>query len=346
MLKRWKEALKKPPRWLKIGITLLLLYHMVAITINVLSGGARSHALQRIDYSLKIRPYLDFLWLTNAYRFFSPDPGASNVVWFRIAFKDKTAQCVQLPEKRDFNWRMPLQRQVSLAMLLLMNTENVMREDEATAARMMSDNRPSFKRQFSPYGEAILQSFIRHVSRDARYSKSASGAEIESIDVFSCDYGIREPGHVRMNWDMYDPRLLTAYFVGRFLPDGKWKEPNPAGFIPRAFDDLFVDFFQNDLLPMSENKGSKTYKQLIEEYRLFDPLARPLLSLTEAELQALFALPAGQKTLDRETLRKRYDALVIRDDMVDPTAPVPVPTPTPGTGNNPVNQSKPPPLPK
>ena len=36
------------------------------------------------------RPYLNLLYMTNAYHFYSPDPGTSSVMWFAVYYDDGT----------------------------------------------------------------------------------------------------------------------------------------------------------------------------------------------------------------------------------------------------------------
>ncbi|HWG44052.1 MAG TPA: hypothetical protein VN688_14845 [Gemmataceae bacterium] len=47
------------------------------------------------------RHYLTFAYLTNAYHFYSPDPGPPTLLWFHVEYADGSARWIKLPNRRE-----------------------------------------------------------------------------------------------------------------------------------------------------------------------------------------------------------------------------------------------------
>jgi hypothetical protein len=47
------------------------------------------------------RHYLTFAYLTNAYHFYSPDPGPPTLLWFHVEYADGTARWIKIPNRSE-----------------------------------------------------------------------------------------------------------------------------------------------------------------------------------------------------------------------------------------------------
>src|SRR6185437_5083979 len=47
------------------------------------------------------RHYLTFAYLTNAYHFYSPDPGPPTLLWFHVEYADGSYRWIKLPNRRE-----------------------------------------------------------------------------------------------------------------------------------------------------------------------------------------------------------------------------------------------------
>ena len=56
------------------------------------------------------RPYLNLLYMSNAYHFYSPDPGTSSVLRFAVFYDDGHYEWIQVPDKKDCPIGMTYQR--------------------------------------------------------------------------------------------------------------------------------------------------------------------------------------------------------------------------------------------
>jgi hypothetical protein len=89
----------------KVLVSLLILFHFVGIFVagtNVAPQGMDQPPwLTEQLWTRVYRYYLGFLYMTNAYHFYSPNPGPSTLIWFRIQYTDGSYRWVQRPSKKD-----------------------------------------------------------------------------------------------------------------------------------------------------------------------------------------------------------------------------------------------------
>jgi hypothetical protein len=333
------QAIGSPSKTIKVIITALILFHGTAMVCSVLAGGGPTIMRQMTGH---FRPYLGFFWLTNGYRYYAPNPGDTDVLWFHIKYDDGSTHWYVIPNRDDFYLRMPFQRYMSIAMLAIMTTrweETPATEDAASAASIMARNRGVAREVLHPFGEVYFRSYARFVARHYRENLKTH-ALLDTIDIYRVHYLIRTPYEVRMNYDMYDPRKLDISMVGTYAPDGT-RLTQQRGFIPRVPDDFFIELVQNEIAPLLEENNRlppgerKTLAAALKDYGVPYPLVMPVLRLPEEEQRKFF-----DKPLDRDTLRERYAQAVRRFDrsIGTPTPErqtVPEPTKPSGTGISP-----------
>lgn len=311
-LRRWFD---RPTTTVKIIVSLVVLFHFSAIFSHVLSGGGPMAMRQVASY---YRPYLKTMWLDNGYRFYAPDPGPTEVIWYKLQYDDGSTHWTQVPRREDFNLRMPFQRHMSIALLASMMNELEPvkpKEDAASVASVLINNTPTLRTVLTPVGEVFFRSYARHLGRVFR-ENAKTNAKLVSMECYFVRYLIRGPYQMRMNWDMYDPRLLKIDFIATFTPDGIISNFEP-GFRERMSDDFFIELMQNEILPLLEANQKRppaerqTILQILKDYGIPHPLVQPLVrdEVTEEEREQFF-----QKPYDRDSLRERYATIVKRFD--------------------------------
>lgn len=329
--KRLQPAQGSPARYVKLIVSLLILFHFSAILSHVLSGGG---VFVMRQLSSLYRPYLKTMWLDNAYRFYAPNPGDTEVLWYKLQYEDGSTRWTQVPRREDYYLRMPFQRTMSLALLgsMMIEREPVNpKEDSASVANVLVNNQVAMKSVLTASGEIFFRSYARHIGRKERVHP-VTGSPLVSMDCFLVHYQIRNPIQMRMNVDMYDPRMLDIQLIATFSPEGVMSNFQ-QGFKDKAADDLFVELIQNEILPLLEaNRKQPEEKrssivQILKDYGIPFPLIQPLMKLTPEEQEKFF-----EKPYDRDTLRERYVKLVKRDDkplkpVIDPLKGDPEPQP-------------------
>jgi len=106
----------------KIVVSLVIVLHFGGILTAVVSAQPGPWVMAWV-WSHFYRPYLEFMYLTNAYRFYSPEPGPASQLWMRLAYEDNKgnsyARWLKFPEtdetgKHQYTLALRYQRRQSL----------------------------------------------------------------------------------------------------------------------------------------------------------------------------------------------------------------------------------------
>jgi hypothetical protein len=80
-----------PARPRRLVISAMILLHFGGIATAALSPPPSAWIVTQI-YGRVFRPYLEFMYLTNAYHYYAPDPGPSSYLWCRLEYKNAAGQ--------------------------------------------------------------------------------------------------------------------------------------------------------------------------------------------------------------------------------------------------------------
>jgi hypothetical protein len=106
-----------PPIGRRVVLSLVVLYHFAGVGVAITSvdpPGSTGPWICKQLWAHAYRPYLSFMYLTNAYHFYSPDPGPPSLFWFAICYDDGSYTWVKLPERANSPIYMHYQRLLAL----------------------------------------------------------------------------------------------------------------------------------------------------------------------------------------------------------------------------------------
>lgn len=106
-----------PPLFRKIVLTCWIFFHFTgAFTVfaSIDPPGGSAPWLAKHMWTLVYRPYLQFLYFTNAYHFYSPDPGPPALLWFSVRYDDGTRTWIKIPTRDKSPVGMHYQRLLAL----------------------------------------------------------------------------------------------------------------------------------------------------------------------------------------------------------------------------------------
>ncbi|MGL4552540.1 MAG: hypothetical protein ACRC33_15310 [Gemmataceae bacterium] len=106
-----------PPVPRKVLLSLWIVFHFGGMFTSFSSidpPGSQGPFLSKHLWAFVYRPYLQFLYLTNAYHFYSPDPGAPNLLWFAVHYSDGSYLWVRIPSREKGQIGMHYQRLLAL----------------------------------------------------------------------------------------------------------------------------------------------------------------------------------------------------------------------------------------
>ena len=102
-----------PPLLRRLALSLLVVFHLggivTAVTVVDPPNGSAPWVSQ-VLMARVYRPYLNLLYMSNAYHFYSPDPGTSSVLRFAVFYGKDDYEWVQVPDKKDCPIGMTYQR--------------------------------------------------------------------------------------------------------------------------------------------------------------------------------------------------------------------------------------------
>ncbi|MGH7226777.1 MAG: hypothetical protein ACRELF_26480, partial [Gemmataceae bacterium] len=88
----------------RIAAVLLVGLHFTGILTAITSVSPHNEPAPWLSAQLWVhvyRPYLFFAYLTNAYHFYSPDPGPPTLLWFHVEYADGSARWIKIPSRHD-----------------------------------------------------------------------------------------------------------------------------------------------------------------------------------------------------------------------------------------------------
>jgi hypothetical protein len=271
-----------PPAWVQLLVSLLVCSHFAAILVTV--GGASSPnfpaPVPLVKSSRVVRPYLQTIFMTNAYRFYAPDPGPTDLLWVRFKFADGSVRWRELPRRADFPLRMPFQRQLALFLLMNLYLEQAPLDlttlEGATESVAPTSSTPRLR--LNALGRICFRSVVRHLAADAAAPDRGTPKE---IDVYRVSHLIITPQQKRLGWRTDDPRLYQIYFVGTFAANGdRAFENEETPWKPRHVQGLFAEIVQDDLSRWLAKRDVSDREKLaaaLEEFGLPLPMRWPIL---------------------------------------------------------------------
>lgn len=73
--------------WRRAVVSVIFVLHFGGIATAVLAAEPSPWLVQQI-WTRIYRPYLEFMYLNNAYHFYAPEPGPASYLWFRLYYED------------------------------------------------------------------------------------------------------------------------------------------------------------------------------------------------------------------------------------------------------------------
>jgi hypothetical protein len=106
-----------PPLARRTALSLMLVFHFGGMATAITSidppGGTPPYLPKQL-WTWVYRPYLTFLYMTNAYHFYSPDPGPPSLLWFAIQYSDGSYTWVKIPDRANSPVGMHYQRVLAM----------------------------------------------------------------------------------------------------------------------------------------------------------------------------------------------------------------------------------------
>jgi hypothetical protein len=219
----------------RVAVLLLVLFHFGGIFSAVTSVSPTPWLSQYI-WANVYQPYLEFMYLNNAYHFYSPEPGPGINIRFYIKYEDDSGQWYRIPSWEDHTVALEYQRQLSFCESFNQITPGNNLNAYAMARRQAAINNTGFlghpwvppeKQFFVPtwYSKKMMENYARYVARHKPHPTNPD-IKVASVKIYRVTHNILTPAEMARGEDPDNPRLYLAFYQGEFSPDGELLDAN------------------------------------------------------------------------------------------------------------------------
>jgi hypothetical protein len=229
-----------PVRFRLLVVGVLVLAHfggMITAATTIEPPGASAPWVSRMMWSHVYRRYLQFMYLNNAYHFYSPEPGPPALVWFHIKYDDGQVKWFKIPHRDEDP--IPIHH---TRLLSITESTSIASPVPPQDAGRWSDIRSSRERlgdmfdievapdwvmpvslqyqETQPFSQKMIESYVRHVAWEFPTLGSPDN-KIHSIKVYRLRHSIISPQLIAEGHGPLDKTLYIAYYQGEYNAEGK-----------------------------------------------------------------------------------------------------------------------------
>jgi hypothetical protein len=240
-------------------VSLVILWHfggILSATTNIAPGPWVSSQLWTYVY----RPYLQFMYMNNAYHYYSPNPGPASMLWFRIEYETtqevdkhgekrtfKHRRWVKIPEVDENGVRVRPGRDHKPYWPAVEYTRRLSISESINQATtgpgpLAQRRRNEYLREIPPYtprsdpqyhepptlAKHWLASYVRHVCKSFPFEDRPE-LKVTGVKVYLVIHRILEPWEVAGGAEPTDLATYEPYYMGNYNPDGTLKPANEGG---------------------------------------------------------------------------------------------------------------------
>lgn len=228
----------------KVIVVGLVLLHFVGIASAIMSvappGRAESWLCrQAFTY---YQPYLQFFYLNNAYRFYSPEPGPATLVWFYVTYADGSGRWLYVPTLtgdehakdplgQEFTRRLSIGESINQG-LTMVPVSDMMKQRRIQAGILNDiplDPLRGIEAQCALPADGtqrFLREYARYVARHAPSEKDPT-LQVTGVKIYRVVHSMLGPNELAEEGPArQEPTARWTYlpfFQGEFTPDGELK---------------------------------------------------------------------------------------------------------------------------
>jgi hypothetical protein len=227
----------------KIAAAVLILAHFGAILTAATAIDPPNSMAPWISRKLSVvyTPYLQFMYLNNAYHFYSPDPGPPSVVWFHIKYQNGKVKWFKIPNRDEdpvqlhhtrllsvtestSSFYQQLPWDASIRQAIRASREQAGKEYDIPLDESMYPIDAQYQEAL-PYSQKMIESYVRHVATTFP-SLGDPDNTVKSIKVYRFRQTIIDMKSMAEGADPQDKRLFIGYYEGEYDKEGELLRPD------------------------------------------------------------------------------------------------------------------------
>jgi hypothetical protein len=230
----------------RVAVSVLIVYHFGGI-LTAVTSASPAWVFQQM-WNHVYRPYLQFMYLNNAYHFYSPEPGPAPLLWFHVQYGDPQREhafrWVKVPDNDnpDGKPRRPDGTRI------WPNVEYTRRLSLAESTNFPANGTPGFEilasermrvspvipihpglplanqyREPNEVSKRWTAAYVRHVARMYRHEQHPE-LPVTGVKVYRVIHEIFNPKDVLEGREPSDPASFVPIYMGEFDAEGRMKE--------------------------------------------------------------------------------------------------------------------------
>jgi hypothetical protein len=225
-------------------VSFLIVFHFGGILTAVTSTSPQPWLSGQI-WTYVYRPYLYFMYLNNAYHFYSPEPGPASLLWFRVEYQkdqdgNKHWRWIKVPDLDENGnavpWRPKVEytRRLSLAESTNQQVTNVpelVLNQFVYRRNARKDDIPFHPEipivaQFRPpntFSQHWIAAYARHVAHFYPHPDGHPDLGAEGVKVYRVLHRLPNADDCARETDFYDETTYWPYYQGEFDKEGNLK---------------------------------------------------------------------------------------------------------------------------
>jgi hypothetical protein len=219
----------------RAAVLLLVLFHFGGI-FSAITSVSPTPWLSQYIWANVYQPYLEFMYLNNAYHFYSPEPGPGINIWFYVKYEDDSGQWYRIPNWEEHPVALEYQRRLSFCESFNQLVPGVTMTPYLLARRKMAINSTGIighpwaaaeKQYFEPtwYSKKMMEGYARFVALHTPHPEDPN-IPVVSVKIYRVTHNILSPAEMGRGEDPNNPRLYLPFYQGEFSPEGKLLDPD------------------------------------------------------------------------------------------------------------------------
>lgn len=225
-------------------IVVLVLLHFVGIASAIMAVPPRDREPSWLSRQLFMayQPYLQFLYLNNAYRFYSPEPGPPTLLWFHIEYADGSSRWLKLPSRaehakdplgQEFTRRLSIGESVS-QMSMMVQTPDLVKQKRIHAGTLYEIPLHPMRGIDAQYAlpnegsRRLLGEYARYVAQHTPSQKDPN-LEVRGVKIYRVIHWMLAPNELADEGpgrqEPTDDWTYLPYYQGDYDRDGRLKDP-------------------------------------------------------------------------------------------------------------------------
>ncbi|HZT83551.1 MAG TPA: hypothetical protein VFA26_25195 [Gemmataceae bacterium] len=238
--------LPRLPRLFTASLLAVVHFGGIVTAINSVDppGGREVSWLVRRVWTDFYRPYLEFMFLGNAYHFYSPEPGPPTLLWFYLEYEDGSSRWVKMPLREHHSNKTAYLRRI--AMSEGTNTwnpnmpwdpqryENRRRAGEQLGVPTLENTHlaPIYQYRFTLNLGRRLTRYYAHYAATHYPHPENPDLKVKRVKVYRVTRNFIQPGELARDVSPWDPAFLFPYYQGTFDAKGNYaKDPLTDPFL-------------------------------------------------------------------------------------------------------------------